>query len=85
MLATAETAHPRCKVRDLGVLGYAAGLSHWTYKTNDSSEDVQRPDYFAAVRDMMGAGDWIYVSASDGPLILWARDNAPGVTLERVR
>ena len=85
MLATPETIHPRCKVRDLGVLAYVAGMNHWSYKTDDVREDVQRPDYFAGVRDMIGAGDWMFVSASDGPLILWARDNALGVTLERVR
>ncbi len=85
MLATAETALPRCRVRDLGVLAYVAGMNHWSYKTDDRLEDVQHADYFSGVRDMICAGDWMFVSASDGPLILWARDNALGVTLERVR
>jgi hypothetical protein len=37
------------------------------------------------VRDLLAVGDWIFVSASDGPLVLWVRGNEIGCTVERVR
>jgi hypothetical protein len=78
-------ATPRMQVRDFGVLNFCNGLTHWTYRTSHTRDDVLDADYFVSVRDMMGAGDWIFVSASDGPMIFWARGNELGVTLERVR
>jgi hypothetical protein len=84
MLDALETA-PRLQVRNLSVLNYAAGMSHWSYKTDDTSADVLAAGYFESVRDMLAFGDWLFVSASDGPLILWVRGGQIGVTVERVR
>lgn len=85
MLDTLEAA-PRMQVRNLSVLNFCNGLTHWSYgPTQHTRDDVLDAGYFVPVRDMVGPGDWIFVSASDGPLILWARGNEIGVTVERVR
>jgi hypothetical protein len=86
MLATIETDHPRSAVRNLGVLSYVCGVTHHSYKTDATCEDVLRAGYFDGVfLSLISPGDWLFVSASDGPLILWARECGLSVTLERVR
>jgi len=87
MLDTASIAtQPRMCVREFSALSYANGMTTWGLNTTQHTcADVLTAGYFEAVRDMLGHGDWIFVSASDGPLILWARGNALGCTVERVR
>jgi hypothetical protein len=82
----AIATQPRIRVREFSALNYANGMTTWSLSTSEHTiEDVLHAGYFEAVRDMFGPGDWIFVSASDGPLILWARGNALGCTVERVR
>ena len=86
MLDTLEAA-TRMQVRNLSVMNYANGMTHWTYKPDGHTRDdvLSAAGYFESVRDMLAPGDWIFVSASDGPLILWVRGNEIGCTVERVR
>lgn len=79
-------APARLHVRDLSVLHYANGMTQWGYgPTKHTRDDVLEQGYFEAVRDMFAPGDWIFVSASDGPLILWVRGSSIGSIVERVR
>jgi hypothetical protein len=74
------------QVRNLSVFHYANGMTHWGYGPSaHTCADILEAGYFEGVRDLLAVGDWIFVSASDGPLVLWVRGNEIGCTVERVR
>ena len=82
-------------VRDLSVLAYARGFTHWLYRVDRIPDlavyDWNESNYFSAAADMFSIGDVITVSAfgkrdnqnSGGPrVIMMAVDD---ITAGRVR
>jgi hypothetical protein len=59
-----------CSVRNLSVLAYANGFTHWHYKAATLS-DIVVFGYFSDVCDMLAKGDMIFCSASDGVRIYY--------------
>ncbi len=54
-------------VRHLGILGYHAGFTLWAYLGKQATlAEIQREGFFNPVSDMLGTGDRIMVSATDG-------------------
>ena len=70
------------KVRDLYVVAYAGGFTHWYYKAGtDTLKTVEADGFFNDVNDMLATGNMITVCASDGRGInLWVlADRSGGV------
>lgn len=58
-------------VRNLSVLAYANGFTLWHYKAVDAPLALAgAPDFFAPAQDLLGPGDIVMVSATDGARIL---------------
>lgn len=59
---------PEFAVRDLSVLAYAGGFTHWLYRVERIPDlavyDWNEANYFSAAADMFSIGDVITVSAS---------------------
>jgi hypothetical protein len=55
---------------NLTVLSAANGFTLWHYRTTDSRDQVQAPDYFAPASKQMRAGDIVMVQAADATLLL---------------
>jgi hypothetical protein len=75
-------------VRNLHVLGYAAGFTHWLYRAKvETLAEVSAPGFFNPAWDMLAHGDRIMVSASDGGMDLHvaAATEAAGVLVERLQ
>ncbi len=57
--------HP-CLIRNLHVLAYAAGFTHWVYIHKGPLAEALAPGYFNAASAMLTNGDAITITASDG-------------------
>lgn len=68
--------------RNLSVLAYANGFTHWHYRTTDDFAAVTESGYFTAAADMLRRGDKIDCNISDYAdfAALWVR--ADGCTIE---
>lgn len=57
-----------CKIRNMSVLSYAQGFTHWHYKAPAMALAALRSAraYFDTAADMLATGDICLVSASDG-------------------
>ncbi|MFN8982638.1 MAG: hypothetical protein ACK5X9_08920 [Alphaproteobacteria bacterium] len=70
---------------NLTVLSAANGFTLWHYRTTDSKDQVQAPDYFAPASTQMRAGDIVMVQAADATLLLPIRAGnltGSGLTLD---
>jgi hypothetical protein len=55
------------KLRNLSVLSYANGFTHYTYVSRDTPlADLLQEGYFSAFSDMLATGDVIMLVGSDG-------------------
>lgn len=70
----------KAQVRYLSVLAYASGFTHWLYQSCNLA-DVTAPDFFTDLRDLLGRGDIILVSARDGAAQLWVASADPSVLI----
>lgn len=67
-------------IRNLAVLSYAQGFTHWHYRAAGVPlSRTMAPDFFVSVSDMMAPGDIIFVSASDGGAALFVAKRAETV------
>lgn len=55
--------------RELSVLAYANGFTHWHYRT--ASDDMLAPSYFDSAQEMLREGDLIVANTAHG--------NVPGI------
>lgn len=54
-------------LRNLSVLAYANGFTHWHYKTGqDTLREIMAPGYFNPGEDMFAVGDVIIAVGRDG-------------------
>lgn len=70
---------------NLTLLSAANGFTLWHYRTTDSKDQVQAPDYFAPASTQMRAGDIVMVQAADATLLLPIRAGnltGSGLTLD---
>lgn len=75
----------RFNIRDLGVLQYAIGITHWTYKAGEhTGAQVMEPRYWDDGRDMLASGDWIFVSGHHFALQLYVVQTGPRVVVSLV-
>ena len=66
-------------IRNLSVLAYANGFTLWHYKAGiDRLDTIGATDFFADAADMLGIGDIMMVSASDGARIVTVAPAADG-------
>ena len=64
-------------VRNLSVLAYANGFTLWHYKACDAPLAVAgEPGFFTSATDLLGAGDIVMISASDGARVLAVAEGA---------
>ena len=57
------------EARNLSVLAYVNGFTHWHYRTAAPAADLLRGEYFNPAAQMLRAGDIIFVNASvDGAI-----------------
>lgn len=64
-------------VRNLSVLAYANGFTLWHYKAADAPlAQAGAPTFFQSATDLLGAGDIVMISASDGARLLAVTDGA---------
>ena len=74
-------------IRNLHVLAYAGGLTHWVYIAKAGTlADVAATGFFNGASDIFAAGDRIMVSASDGGMDLHvvASSDTGGVVVKRL-
>ena len=57
-------------IRNLSVLAYANGFTHWHYKSKDTLEEIKAPNYMADAGDMLAENDILFVTGSDGTTML---------------
>ena len=64
------------QIRNLSVLAYANGFTHWHYREHsDSVRDMNKSAYFTDAHAMMTVGDMITVSCVEGVFqraIIWS-------------
>ena len=67
-------------IRNLSVLAYAQGFTHWHYKAAALSRaQVTAPGFFSPCADMMNAGDIIYIThMTDGAAQLYVQSAIDG-------
>ena len=62
-------------VRNLSVLAYANGFTLWHYKAVDAAlAQAGAPEFFTPARDLLGPGDIVMISATDGARVLSVTD-----------
>jgi hypothetical protein len=72
-------------IRDLSVLQYANGFTHWVYQVRDAQLSiVYQPNYFKDAADMMKTGDVILVTGDLGALMLHVTSDKGHVLLTPV-
>ncbi len=52
------------KSRDLSVLAYANGYTHWHYRTDDTYTEIDMKGYFNLATHMVRIGDTIIVNST---------------------
>jgi hypothetical protein len=53
--------------RDLSVLGYANGFTHWHYRSStDTLAQITAANYFASAGDMLARNDVLFLAGTDG-------------------
>lgn len=58
------------QIRNLSVLAYANGFTHWHYRANrDNVLDIESPNYFLDAADMLVIGDTIIISCDAGVMM----------------
>ena len=57
-------------IRNLSVLAYANGFTHWHYKSKDTLEEIKAPNYMADAGDILTKNDILFVTGSDGTTML---------------
>ena len=68
--------------RNWSVIAYADGWTLWMYKDQTISiTEMQKPDFFKRVKDLMEIGDVMYLVAKDTVKHMWVKTLTP-VTLE---
>jgi len=58
------------KLRNLAVLSYAQGFTHWHYRHDSAMVEVLQPGFFSPATDMFAQGDRIIVSGIYGSVDL---------------
>lgn len=72
--------HQTVALRNLSVLSYAHGFTHWHYRPGEASlHDVTIPGFFDHAGNMVAAGDLITVSDRTGGLQLIVVSSRPAV------
>lgn len=75
----------RFNIRDLAAIQYAIGITHWTYKAGEhTAAQVMKPGYWNEATDMLGSGDWIFVSGHHFALQLYVMQTGPRVVVSLV-
>lgn len=65
-------------VRNLSVLAYAQGFTHWHYKHRGPLSEVLSFGFFNPVADMMAGGDHISISAENGGAVAFVHRSKDG-------
>jgi hypothetical protein len=50
------------QIRNISVLSYANGFTHWHYKTSDDIDTINSEGYFNSIFDMVNIGDVIIIN-----------------------
>ena len=72
----------QCRIRDVSVLCYAQGLTHWSYRClDDSIAEVTAEGYMNPFRDMLALGDMITLHHSTSGAVRFVGRLHPHVVL----
>ncbi|MCX6783337.1 MAG: hypothetical protein NTZ20_05135 [Candidatus Levybacteria bacterium] len=67
------------QIRNLSVLAYANGFTHWHYREQaDSVREMNKSSYFTDAHDMMVVGDMLTVSCPEGVFqraVIWRAED----------
>ena len=73
------------KNKNLAVMAYANGITFWVYCDKTISiDEMEKPNFFESVKDLMAIGDAMWLVASDTVKQLWVKTLTPEVTLEEL-